>query len=291
MASATEPKAENPSKTPDQQQQLPQPPPSTSDTDSLTKDGGESKISATEAAANSTALKDSNDDNKQKDEEDPAVSNIQRKIRRAERFGMPVQLSEEEKRNSRAQRFGIGSTVHGSDALKKSEEQKRKARAERFGIVQSEPVDEAAKKKARLARFGAATKTDPLEEDKKKARAIRFSQPKSGSLSQVNGKGNNIEMVKDSYCGQGWRGNLNIVASFFYMFRVLTFCDSPGSFRSHVYFLNYELLDAAFFHSWITSHEVWQHEEAFAYLRYIYLSGEALDNQQLLSVNLSEMTD
>ncbi|GMP50586.1 hypothetical protein CsSME_00017140 [Camellia sinensis var. sinensis] len=67
------------------------------------------------------------------------------------------------------------------------------------------------------------------------------------------------------------------------MFRVLTFCDSPGSFRSHVYFLNYELLDAAFFHSWITSHEVWQHEEAFAYLRYIYLSGEALDNQQLLS--------
>ncbi|CAL5334839.1 unnamed protein product [Camellia sinensis] len=274
MASATEPKAENPSKTPDQQQQLPQPPPSTSDTDSLTKDGDESKISATEAAANSTALKDSNDDNKKKDEEDPAVSNIQRKIRRAERFGMPVQLSEEEKRNSRAQRFGIGSTVHGSDALKKSEEQKRKARAERFGIVQSEPVDEAAKKKARLARFGAATKTDPLEEDKKKARAIRFSQPKSGSLSQVNGKGNNIEMK-------------TAIA----VFRVLTFCDSPGSFRSHVYFLNYELLDAAFFHSWITSHEVWQHEEAFAYLRYIYLSGEALDNQQLLSVNLSEMTD
>ncbi|XP_028093087.1 protein MODIFIER OF SNC1 11-like isoform X4 [Camellia sinensis] len=177
MASATEPKAENPSKTPDQQQ-LPQPPPSTSDTDSLTKDGDESKISATEAAANSTALKDSNDDNKKKDEEDPVVSNIQRKIRRAERFGMPVQLSEEEKRNSRAQRFGI---------------------------VQSEPVDEAAKKKARLARFGAATKTDPLEEDKKKARAIRFSQPKSGSLSQVNGKGNNIEM-KTAIAGKAGGG-------------------------------------------------------------------------------------
>ncbi|GLT79293.1 hypothetical protein SLA2020_507860 [Shorea laevis] len=32
------------------------------------------------------------------------VSDIQKKIRRAERFGMPVQLSEEEKRNSRAER-------------------------------------------------------------------------------------------------------------------------------------------------------------------------------------------
>ena len=98
----------------------------------------------------------------------------------------------------------------------------------RFGIVQSVPSNEEAKKKARLARFGAVPKTDPLEEDKKKVRAVRsaslqhlcgfnacffcfddkydmfqqcvsrFSQPPSGSLSQVNGEGNNIEMV--SYC-------------------------------------------------------------------------------------------
>lgn len=33
------------------------------------------------------------------------VDNIQKKIRRAERFGVPVQLSEAEKRNSRAERY------------------------------------------------------------------------------------------------------------------------------------------------------------------------------------------
>lgn len=35
---------------------------------------------------------------------DGPVSDTQKKIRRAERFGMPVQLSEQEKRNSRAER-------------------------------------------------------------------------------------------------------------------------------------------------------------------------------------------
>ncbi|KAJ9694609.1 hypothetical protein PVL29_010202 [Vitis rotundifolia] len=122
------------------------------------------------------------------------VSDIQKKMRRAERFGMPIQLSEEEKRNSRAERFGTGSTVHGSDGSKKSEELKRKARAERFGLpLHSAPTDEESKKKARLARFASVSKTDTLEEDKKKARAIRFSNPPSDSLSQVNGKGGDIE--------------------------------------------------------------------------------------------------
>ena len=37
------------------------------------------------------------------------------------------------------------------------------------------------------------SKTDTLEEDKKKSRAIRFSNPPSDSLSQVNGKGGDIE--------------------------------------------------------------------------------------------------
>ncbi|XP_057471498.1 protein MODIFIER OF SNC1 11-like isoform X2 [Actinidia eriantha] len=164
-ATAATQKEESPRKNADQER----PPPST------TKDGDESKISAS----------------------DEAVSSVQKRIRRAERFGLPVQLSEEEKRNTRAERFGTGtgSVVHGSNALKQSEEHKRKARAERFGIVQSVPSDEEAKKKARLARFGPVPKIDPLEEDKKKARAIRFSQPPSGSLSQVNGEGNNIEMA------------------------------------------------------------------------------------------------
>ncbi|KAL3531878.1 hypothetical protein ACH5RR_005399 [Cinchona calisaya] len=118
-----------------------------------------------------------------------AVTDIQKKIRRAERFGMPVQLSEEEKRNSRAERFGMGTGSHGSGALKKSEENKRKARAERFGLVQSTSADEDAKKKARLARFAPASKPDSAEEDKRKARALRFSQNQPTSLTQLNGDG------------------------------------------------------------------------------------------------------
>ncbi|KAK6943734.1 hypothetical protein RJ641_024836 [Dillenia turbinata] len=148
---------------------------------------------------------------------DAPVSDTQKKIRRAERFGMPVQLSEEEKRNSRAERLlAIGSRVGyracirfllsmGSlctmswfgtpttlDASKKLEEQKRKARAERFGLsaeAQPEANDEVAKKKARLARFAQAPKTDTVEDEKRKAREIRFSGAISNT-SQVNGEGN-----------------------------------------------------------------------------------------------------
>uniref|UniRef100_M0ZPG4 THO1-MOS11 C-terminal domain-containing protein n=1 Tax=Solanum tuberosum TaxID=4113 RepID=M0ZPG4_SOLTU len=88
-------------------------------------------------------------------------TDIQKKMKRAERFGMTVQLSEEEKRNTRA---------------------------ERFGLSQSNSTDEEAKKKARLARFAPPAKADPVEEDKRKARALRFSQSQSGSQSQENGK-------------------------------------------------------------------------------------------------------
>ncbi|XP_062166371.1 protein MODIFIER OF SNC1 11 isoform X2 [Alnus glutinosa] len=152
--------------------------------------------------------------------DDVPTSTVQKKIRRAERFGISVQLTEEEKRNSRAERFGTGSTLHGSEALKNSEVLKRKARAERFGLQDSSvatdeeakkkatpdeeakkkttpdegakkkaTTDEEAKKKARLARFAPpVSKTDTLEEEKRKARMIRFSNPPN-SLSQVNGKG------------------------------------------------------------------------------------------------------
>ena len=51
--------------------------------------GGETKAAAT-GSENATA--------------GGAATDIQKKIRRAERFGMPVQLSEAEKRNSRAER-------------------------------------------------------------------------------------------------------------------------------------------------------------------------------------------
>ncbi|KAK8659932.1 hypothetical protein V6N13_030122 [Hibiscus sabdariffa] len=113
------------------------------------------------------------------------VNDIQKKIRRAERFGVPVQLSEQEKRNSRAERFGTASGSKGSEASKQSEEVKRKARAERFGLaVPSTAVDDEEKKKARLARFAPYAKPDTVEGEKRKARAIRFSNPQSSSLAQ-----------------------------------------------------------------------------------------------------------
>ncbi|KAK0585452.1 hypothetical protein LWI29_028749 [Acer saccharum] len=122
---------------------------------------------------------------------DVTVTDVQRKIRRAERFGVSVQLSEEEKRNSRAERFGTAPQTQGSEVSKKSEDLKRRARAERFGIpVPTTVGDEEAKKKARLARFAPYSKTDTVEEDKRKARALRFSGPPSSSPSQVNGEGN-----------------------------------------------------------------------------------------------------
>ncbi|OIW05099.1 hypothetical protein TanjilG_06235 [Lupinus angustifolius] len=120
------------------------------------------------------------------------ISDAQKKKIRAERFGITVQLSEKDKRNSRAERFGTSSTTPGSETSK-SEEVKRKARAERFGIPSpTTTADEKAKKKARVARFAPASKAaaDPAEEDKRKARALRFSNQSSGSLSQVNSKGN-----------------------------------------------------------------------------------------------------
>lgn len=104
---ATNPKVENPKKTIAQPQSESQPnpsdpnPPARSSEDvrpstttappSFGGGGGETKVAA--AAAGSEAA-----------DAGATVTDIQKKIRRAERFGMPVQLSEGEKRNSRAER-------------------------------------------------------------------------------------------------------------------------------------------------------------------------------------------
>ncbi|KAK8950448.1 hypothetical protein KSP40_PGU016637 [Platanthera guangdongensis] len=113
------------------------------------------------------------------------ASSLEKKIRRAERFGVPVQLSEEEKRSTRAERFGTTSSPTGKD-VGISEEQKRKARAERFGIAEQIPTDQEAKKKARLDRFSQNPKPNAVEEEKRKARAARFSGTTTSSES--NGK-------------------------------------------------------------------------------------------------------
>lgn len=60
---------------------------SVADADADAKDGADSKASV--------------------DGHDAPVSDFQKKIRRAERFGISVQLSEQEKRNSRAERYVI----------------------------------------------------------------------------------------------------------------------------------------------------------------------------------------
>ncbi|KAK7356161.1 hypothetical protein VNO80_15427 [Phaseolus coccineus] len=100
---------------------------------------------------------------------DAPLSDIQKKIRRVERFGISVQMSEKEKRSSRAERFGTVSASQGSEPSK-SEELKRKARAERFGMPSpTTAADEEAKKKTRLA---------------------RFANPSSTSIANVNGEGN-----------------------------------------------------------------------------------------------------
>ncbi|XP_011077397.1 protein MODIFIER OF SNC1 11 isoform X2 [Sesamum indicum] len=188
MAAATASKMENPNEHSDLN-----PAPATAEDASSTQPQASSVGGSDEMKSKSAVIAGSADDG-------GAVSDIEKKMKRAERFGMPLQLSEEEKRNSRAERFGTVSAVSGLDSSKPSEELKRKARAERFGIAQPDPSDEEAKKKARLARFGSFSKTDALEEDKKKARAIRFSQPDSSP--KANGEGN-IENTAIAYKAGG----------------------------------------------------------------------------------------
>ncbi|CAI9098109.1 OLC1v1034693C1 [Oldenlandia corymbosa var. corymbosa] len=188
-ATATTTKLENPKKT------LPEPQSSDAATPTIQPAGG-NPVTANESSSKPSSTVPAPQDGGDKNSGDTEgsgggpVTDTEKKIRRAERFGVAVQLSEQEKRNSRAERFGTASGSSGSEALKKSEELKRKARAERFGISQSTSSEEDAKKKARLARFAPASKPDAVEEDKRKARALRFSQSGSVTKDKQNGKEN-----------------------------------------------------------------------------------------------------
>ena len=75
-----------------------QPSVTTVDSDAKSGDDSKSAVAATSAAAAASPVAGDVVD------VDPA-SNIQKKIRRAERFGISLQLTEEEKRNSRKERY------------------------------------------------------------------------------------------------------------------------------------------------------------------------------------------
>ncbi|KAJ6839697.1 protein MODIFIER OF SNC1 11-like [Iris pallida] len=74
------------------------------------------------------------------------ATNLKKKARQAERFGLPIQLSEQEKRNSRAERFGVRSNTIGKIEAGNLEDEKRKARAERFGLTGQSLEDDKVKK-------------------------------------------------------------------------------------------------------------------------------------------------
>lgn len=128
----------------------------------------------------------------------PAVTDIEKKRRRAERFGTDLKISEADKRKLRAARFNDGTknkngadvvaakpekvieppaaktpalTNEAKSALIAAETAKRKARAERFGSV---PQEAAATEKPKNA-DSAKPKFSPDEEAKKKARMARFA--------------------------------------------------------------------------------------------------------------------
>lgn len=101
MATATAPKVENPKTTTDLNL-APSPPEDTSLTQQLSAslsgggDGDEKKGSPSAADVKTSDVDGGSE-----------ATDIQKKMKRAERFGMPVHLSEEEKRNSRAERYII----------------------------------------------------------------------------------------------------------------------------------------------------------------------------------------
>ncbi|KAI8364998.1 hypothetical protein EDC96DRAFT_510124 [Choanephora cucurbitarum] len=104
-------------------------------------------------------------DTKQEENSTKALSDAERALERAKRFG--IQLNESAKKDIRAQRFGIAdkqakpTTGADPDVLKK--------RAERFGISTSQ---------ANVAKGKVPVKLDAAEEEKKRKRAERFSANK-----------------------------------------------------------------------------------------------------------------
>ncbi|KAK6126119.1 hypothetical protein DH2020_040097 [Rehmannia glutinosa] len=195
MATATETKLESPKNSPDVNSK----PPATEgdlSNQTLASSGGGGDESKGEPAAERTG--DTRDGG--------AVTDIDKKMKRAERFGMPVQMTEEEKRNSRAEsdagrdrhprsisfllrRILLYAAISGRKAINLSNRLFELkvwhwfcGQRIRFGIGQSDPSDEEAKRRLDLLGLGLSP------------RLIRFSQP--DSASKANGK-KNIEVKTD----------------------------------------------------------------------------------------------
>eukprot|EP00249_Psilotum_nudum_P012972 c24079_g1_i2 orf=564-1205(-) len=103
------------------------------------------KAEETPASVPKYARQEANESNRNVAVTSGLLTDLERKQKRAQRFGVELQVSEQEKWRLRAERFGMQGQRHGD----KTESEKRQARAARFGIV-----DEEAKKKARSERFG-----------------------------------------------------------------------------------------------------------------------------------------
>mmetsp|Transcript_15159 Transcript_15159/g.21928 ORF Transcript_15159/g.21928 Transcript_15159/m.21928 type:complete len:159 (-) Transcript_15159:161-637(-) len=101
---------------------------------------------------------------------------MDQKKARAERFKIPVVLTDQQKKAARAERFNIV-----------SEQQKRDKRADRFGLHAEEK-----KREARAARFGIVS-----EEQKREARAARFGtgQKKTKTVGFFTDGGDGDEYV------------------------------------------------------------------------------------------------
>lgn len=116
--------------------------------------------------------------------ESRAVTDYERKRRRAERFGTDWQVSESEKRTMRAKRFGLGAVTINEKEGKKSEAEMMGVRAAGFGII-----DEETKKRARLERFGVKPELGCMpESEKRKARAARFGTVTDRNGAKAKGK-------------------------------------------------------------------------------------------------------